>query len=123
MVILASVVVLIPGAPLNVPFPGGVDVMLGGTVRTTVGGALDPARFQPLPIEARVRLLSDGHFRSESFGWPWDAGNTAVLEADNITLVVTSRAVSLYDRSLFYAHGVLASSSSNKTVADRKSVV
>jgi len=35
----------------------------------------------------------------------WHGGSTAVLEADNYTLVVTSRAVSLYDRSLFLAHG------------------
>jgi microcystin degradation protein MlrC len=28
-----------------------------------------------------------------------------VLDVDNITLVVTSRPVSLYDRSLFWAHG------------------
>jgi microcystin degradation protein MlrC len=48
---------------------------------------------------------SDGRFRSESFGAVWNSGDTAVLEAGSITLVVTSRAVSLYDRSLFYAHG------------------
>ena len=44
-------------------------------------------------------------FRSESFGDQWYSGDTAVIDVDNITLVVTSRAVSLYDRSLFYAHG------------------
>jgi microcystin degradation protein MlrC len=52
-----------------------------------------------------VRLLSDGRFRSESHGDTWHAGPTAVLEGDGFTLVVTSRAVSLYDRSLFLAHG------------------
>lgn len=78
---------------------------VGNTVRTQVGGALDTKRFRPLPIEARVRLLSDGRFRSESHGDEWYAGDTAVLQAGAITLVVTSRAVSLYDRSLFLAHG------------------
>lgn len=78
---------------------------VGSTIHTTVGGALDPQRFEPLPIEARVRLLSDGHFRSESFGQHWYSGPTAVLEAGNVTLVVTSRPVSLYDRALFLAHG------------------
>jgi microcystin degradation protein MlrC len=78
---------------------------VGATVFTTIGGALDPRRFQPLPIQAKVRLLADGRFRSESFGEEWVAGPTAVLEADNFTLVVGSRAVSLYDRSFFYAHG------------------
>jgi microcystin degradation protein MlrC len=70
-----------------------------------VGGALDRGRFHPLPIEARVRVLSDGRLRSESHGDEWHAGDTAVLQTGNITLVVTSRAVSLYDRSLFLAHG------------------
>ena len=78
---------------------------VGATVRTTVGGVLDPARFQPLELEARVRLLSDGRFRSESFGWHWDSGDTAVLEAGNHTLVAGTRPVSLFDRSWFFAHG------------------
>lgn len=78
---------------------------IGATIRTRVGGAIDSARFQPLEIEARVRLLSDGKFRSESFGWPWDSGHSAVLEADNLTLVVGTRPVSLFDRSWFYANG------------------
>lgn len=78
---------------------------VGGTVRTPVGGALDPARFTPLPVEGKVRLLSDGHFLSEKTGEDWFAGETAVVEAGNFTLVLTSRPVSLYDRALFYAHG------------------
>ena len=77
---------------------------IGETICTTVGGALDP-RFKPLEVEAQVRLLSDGHFRSESFGQHWYSGNTAVLQIGHVTLIVTSRAVSLYDRALFLAHG------------------
>ena len=78
---------------------------IGATISTTVGGTLDPRRFQPLPILAKVRLLSDGHFRSESFGEAWYAGPSAVLEAGNVTLVVSSRPVHLFDRAFFYAHG------------------
>lgn len=78
---------------------------VGGIISTTVGGAFDHARYTPLKIEARVRLLSDGKFRSESFGWNWDSGDTAVLEVDNYTLVVGTRPVSLFDRSWFYANG------------------
>ncbi len=89
-----------PGA-VRQAFAAGV----GATIRTQVGGAIDAARFQPLELELRVRLLSDGKFRSESFGWPWDSGDTAVLQADNITLVVGTRPVSLFDRSLFHANG------------------
>lgn len=78
---------------------------VGGQIRTTIGGTLDPARFQPLPIDARVKLLSDGRFQSESVGSDWFAGPTAVIECQQWTLVVTSRPVNLYDRSLFLAHG------------------
>ncbi len=78
---------------------------VGATVHTTIGGRLDPVRFTPLAISGKVRILADGRFRSESFGEEWNAGPTAVLECDNFTLVVGSRAVSLYDRSFFYAHG------------------
>ena len=78
---------------------------VGGTVSTTLGGRLDPGRFRPRPVQARVRLLADGRFRSESFGEEWNAGPTAVLEEGNVTWVVGSRAVSLYDRSFFLAHG------------------
>jgi microcystin degradation protein MlrC len=78
---------------------------VGQTIRVTVGGALDSRRFRPLEIEARVRLFSDGYFVNESHGSVWYAGDTAVLQAANATVVVTSRPVSLYDRSLFLAHG------------------
>ncbi len=78
---------------------------IGATIQTRLGGAVDPARFTPLELTAKVRLLSDGKFRSESFGWPWDSGDTAVLEADHLTLVVGTRPVSLFDRSWFWANG------------------
>jgi microcystin degradation protein MlrC len=78
---------------------------IGATISTNVGGTLDPQRFQPLAINANVRLLSDGRFHSESFGEEWFAGPTAVLEVKNFTLVCSSRAVHLYDRSFFHAHG------------------
>lgn len=92
---------IVDPAAVEKAFASGV----GTTIRTTVGGALDAARYQPLEVEARVRSLSDGKFRSESFGWHWDSGRTAVLEAGNATLVVGTRPVSLFDRSWFYANG------------------
>ena len=78
---------------------------IGKTIQTRVGGSLDPLRFQPIEIEGVVRHLSDGLFRSESFGEGWDAGPSAVLECNNFTLAISSRAVSLYDRSFFYSLG------------------
>jgi len=92
---------IVDPAAVRRAFAAGV----GGSISTTLGGALDAGRFEPLVFKARVRLLSDGKFRSESFGWHWDAGDTAVLESDNVTLLVGSRPVSLFDRSWFYANG------------------
>ncbi len=78
---------------------------VGGRVRMTVGGTLDPGRFARMEIDATVRLLSDGRFRNESFGDEWHAGPTAVLEADHQIIVATTSPVHLFDRSLFLAHG------------------
>jgi microcystin degradation protein MlrC len=77
---------------------------VGESIETTLGGSLDPERFDPLAVNARVLRLSNGRFVNESHGTTWDAGPTAVLEAGNHIVVVTTRPVSLYDRSLFLAH-------------------
>ena len=92
---------LVDEAAVKAAFTAGI----GATITTPVGGTLDPARFTPVEITATVRLLSDGRFRSESFGEEWLAGPTAVLESENFTLVTGSHAVNLYDRSFFLAHG------------------
>ena len=78
---------------------------IGAQIELTLGGQLDAARFEPLPVQATVKLLSDGHFLSESYHLPWYAGDSAVLQVDQHRVVAISRPVSLYDRSLFYAHG------------------
>ncbi|MFZ1754090.1 MAG: M81 family metallopeptidase [Caldilineaceae bacterium] len=85
-----------------------VDAMaagVGATIHTTLGGRLDRKRFEKLPVTAQVRMLSDGDFVSESNGAIWRGGPTAVLQIGQHIAVVTSRPVSLYDRSLFYGHG------------------
>lgn len=96
-----ALIPIVDPAAVDAAFRAGV----GQDVNTTVGGALDPARFTPLPIEGRVRMLSDGWFHSETTRELWQAGSTAVIQTGNITLIVTTRAVSLYDRALFLAHG------------------
>jgi microcystin degradation protein MlrC len=78
---------------------------IGSEIGVTLGGQLDRQRFAPLPVTATVRMLSDGRFVNESHGTVWNAGESALLQVGQHTVVVTSRAVSLYDRSLFYAHG------------------
>jgi microcystin degradation protein MlrC len=96
-----ALIPIVDAPAVEAAFRAGV----GGALCVPVGGSLDRRRFAPVEMEARVRLLSDGSFRNESHGSVWDSGPTAVLQSQNITLVVTSKAVSLYDRSLFLAHG------------------
>jgi microcystin degradation protein MlrC len=78
---------------------------VGNTVRTPVGGAFDPARFPPVEMEGRVHLLAEGRFIAEFSGGQAFSGPTAVLKAQNYTLVLASRSVGLHDRSLYLAHG------------------
>lgn len=97
---LALLPIVDPQAVLTA-FQSGV----GSTIQIKLGGYFDSRRYQPLELNAKVRSLSDGKFRSESFGWSWDSGKTAVLESANYTIVVGTRPVSLFDRSWFFANG------------------
>ena len=78
---------------------------VGATLDITLGGGIDPGRFTPMPVRAKVRLLSDGCARLETMGTPLDAGPSAVLTFGNFTVVVMSRAVSLFDRAMYFANG------------------
>ena len=80
------------------------EVGVGNTDRFSLGGALDP-RFTPLQVEAKVTMLRTGPYHFESWGTRQDAGDTALLQAGGMTIVVTSQPVYLFDRSLFLAHG------------------
>ena len=97
----SALVPVVDPAAVLAAFEAGI----GATIRVPIGGSLDTARFQPVELEARVRMFSDGKFRSESFGWHWDSGDTAVLESGNVTVIVGTKPVSLFDRSWFYANG------------------
>ena len=79
---------------------------VGATITVGLGGALDPGRFSPMQVTAKVRLLSDGRARLETMKTGLDAGPTAVLEFDNFTVVVFSLSLSLFDRAMYYANGL-----------------
>lgn len=79
---------------------------VGATITVGLGGAIDPRRFPPMTVTARVRLLSDGQARLETMKTGLDAGPTAVLQFDNFTVVVFSKTLSLFDRAMYYANGL-----------------
>ena len=92
-------------APLTeAPAVAAAAAGIGARLAFQLGGSLDP-RCAKLALEADIVMLSDGRCVLESWGTPEFAGTCAVLRAANITLVVTSRPVPLFDRSLFLAHG------------------
>jgi len=82
-----------------------ISAGIGGRFRAKIGGSHDP-RFTPLELDFEVKLISDGNYILESWGIPQYSGKTAVLKSGIFTLVVTSRPVSLFDRSLFLGHGL-----------------
>ncbi len=93
-------------APLTDPLGVAMAHEAGiGAKRTfRLGGSLDP-RFTPIELEAEVVMLGNGRYTLETWGTQEDAGRTAVLRAGTLTLVLTTRPVNLFDRSLFLAHG------------------
>jgi microcystin degradation protein MlrC len=81
-----------------------IETGLGKTGSFDLGGACDP-RFTPVTVEATVAMLATGPYFFESWGNTQDGGDTAVLQMGTFTIIVTSRPVYLFDRSLFLAHG------------------
>src|SRR5690606_20688339 len=79
---------------------------VGATIEVTLGGTIDPARFPPLRVKAKVKTLTDGQARLETMRLPIDGGPTAVLTFDNFTVMVLSKSARLFDRSLFFASGL-----------------
>ena len=86
--------------------PPRTQAGVGAQIEVALGGSIDPARFPPMTVTARVKLLSDGAARLETMKAPLEAGPTAVLTFDNFTVVVMSRSVSLFDRAMYFANGL-----------------
>jgi microcystin degradation protein MlrC len=78
---------------------------VGATIKVTLGGHYDKRRYEPMAVEARVKLLSDGKARLETMKTPLEAGPTAVLTFGDFTVVVFSVSISLFDRAMYYANG------------------
>ena len=79
---------------------------VGAMIELTLGGTIDPRRFKPMKVKATITLLSDGEARLETMKAPLSAGPTAVLKFESFTVVVMSRAVSLFDRAMYFANGL-----------------
>lgn len=79
---------------------------VGATISVALGGSIDPARFTPMQVEAKVKLLSNGEALLETMKAPLAAGPAAVLTFGVFTIVVMTHSVSLFDRAMYYANGL-----------------
>ena len=95
-----------PRSSMRRPRAPRTQAGVGAQIEVALGGSIDPQRFPPMRITARVKLLSDGAARLETMRAPLQAGPTAVLTFDNFTVVVMSRSVSLFDRAMYFANGL-----------------
>ena len=81
---------------------------VGERVSVDLGGHVE-ANGDPLSLDARVRLLSDGTYRNQgpmSTGLEVSFGQTAVLEVDDVNIIVGSHRQQPYDPEVFRSHGI-----------------
>jgi microcystin degradation protein MlrC len=100
-----ATVVIADAEAVQAAFAAGVN----GTVKTTVGGKADRRHGEPVSIEGRVRLLSDGywvHDGPENAGVPAEPGLTAVVEVNGINLVLNSKKIAPGDLQQLKSVGI-----------------
>ena len=82
---------------------------VGSTITVEVGGRLNPQFARPVPITAKVRLISDGEFRYKGRGYHGrlvQMGRAAVLTIGEISLLVAARTAPTIDPELYRSHGI-----------------
>jgi microcystin degradation protein MlrC len=81
---------------------------VGEDVVVELGGDVEN-NGDPIRVEGRVRLLSDGRYRNQgpmSTGLQINLGRTAVLEIGGIDVIVSSHRQQPYDPEVFRSHGI-----------------
>jgi len=79
---------------------------VGAEVSLEVGGKLTPAFFRPVPVNGRVRTLSDGRFRMKLPPIPANRGLTAVLQVGEIFIVLSEKPVYTWDEECYRSVGL-----------------
>jgi microcystin degradation protein MlrC len=85
------------------------DAGVGGAFRCAVGGKTDRLHGEPVPIEGRVRLLSDGRYRHigpYNTGKPMDLGRCAVVESGLLTILLTTNREGPWDIAHVGSNGI-----------------
>jgi microcystin degradation protein MlrC len=82
---------------------------VGATIEVRLGGKTDRLHGEPFPWRAHVRLLGDGFYVNDGpmmAGLSVDLGPTAVIVAQGVEVLVTTRAETPIDLNVFRAHGI-----------------
>jgi len=80
---------------------------IGVELSLEVGGKLTPAFFKPVRVTGRVRTLSDGCFHLKQPPMPANRGLTAVLQVDNISIVLSEKTTYTWDQECYRSVGLL----------------
>jgi microcystin degradation protein MlrC len=83
-----------------------VEAGVGATIRVALGGAIMPAFYTPLEVEATVTAVRDGTYQTELPVRPADIGATAVLRIGGVSVVVSERKALQLDQSIFHMAGL-----------------
>jgi len=81
----------------------------GKEITLAIGGRLDPARHQPVPVTGVVRRLAGGRLTYTAGigdGLTSDMGAAVVLESGLLQILITERAVPCYDPGVYHAAGL-----------------
>jgi microcystin degradation protein MlrC len=89
----------------------------GGQIVVDLGGKIDRLHGEPLPVRARVKLLTDGRYVNDGpmmAGLTVDLGPTALLLCEPVNgqpsppveVIVTTRAETPIDLNVFRSHGI-----------------
>ena len=82
----------------------------GARVSTPVGGSLDTMNSRPVPVDAHVKILSDGRWTARARGYntgiETHMGRAAVLVAGRVHILVAEKSSMTVDPALFQSHGI-----------------
>ena len=81
----------------------------GDSIRTTLGARFNPRQYQPVPIEGRLRSMSDGRFvfrGAYNHGMVNEMGRTVVIDVGAISIVVSEEAASMIGTEVYRSQGL-----------------
>jgi len=96
-----ALVPIVDAGAVHAAFTAGI----GEAMIARLGGSLDPGRFEPVSLTVKVKSLHDGYFTYEN-GLTGYGGRIAVVQHQNIDILVTEQSVYVVGQRVFRDHGL-----------------